>query len=200
MSPLGRRSRTALVCGLAVATPAGAHAHTLPVGDFYAGLLQPVLHAPSLLLVLGVALAATQLAGRARAGLPLAFCAGTAAGALAFAVAGALPGAEAIARVGAAALGVAVALHRVPGGVVGALLAGLLGAAQGAGSLAAEPDLARPALYALGVACAPLPAVGALQLALERFPHRALELAVRVAGSWVAAIAVLAAAVELAAR
>jgi hypothetical protein len=96
-------------------------------------------------------------------------------------------------------LGVAVALRRVPGGVAGALLAGLLGAA-GSRLPRDRAGPRAPALYALGVACAPLPLVGARQVALERLPHRALELAVRVAGSWLAAIAVLAAAVDLAPR
>jgi hydrogenase/urease accessory protein HupE len=193
-----RRTRAAgaALVGAAVAAP--AHAHTLPVGDFYAGLLQAALHLPALLLVLAVVLAATQLAGRARALLPLAFCAGSLAGALAVVLGAALPAAGPLARTGSAALGLAVALRRVPTGAAGAALAGLLGSAHGADALAAEPALARPVLYALGVACAPLPLVGAFQALCESVRAFWLEVAVRVAGSWIAAIAVLAGALELA--
>ena len=196
-----RAARAALLGSLLAVVGGGpAHAHTLPIGDFYAGLLQPALHLPSLLLVLGVALGATQLEGGARGGLPLAFAAGCLAGGVAALAAGPLPAAGWIVRGGTLALGLAIALRRVPTGVAGLLLAAALGVAQGADALAGEEGLARPLLYALGAAFAPIPLAGAALALVERAHAFWLEVGVRIVGSWIATIALLAGALDVAGR
>ena len=195
-----RAARAALLGSLLASAATPAYAHTLPIGDFYAGLLQPALHLPSLLLVLCVALGATQLEGSARGGAPLAFAAGCLAGGVAALATGPLSGAGWVVRAGTLALGLAIALRRVPTGVAGLLLAGVLGVAQGGHALAGEEGLARPLLYALGAAFAPLPLAGAALAFVERVRAFWLEVAVRIAGSWIATIALLAGALDVAAR
>jgi hydrogenase/urease accessory protein HupE len=197
-SARARRVAALALLGALAATP--ANAHTLPIGDFYAGLLQPALHLPSLLLVLCVALAATQLAGPAQGALPLAFSAGCLAGGLASVAGAPLPAAPWGLRLGALAVGLAVALRRVPAGRAGLALAALLGLAQGAEALAGEDGLERPLLYALGAAFAPVPVAGASIALVERVRAFWLEVAVRIAGSWIATIALLAGALEAAGR
>ena len=191
----------ASLLGLLLATAAApARAHTLPIGDFYSGLLQPALHLPSLLLVLSVVLGATQLEGSDRGGLPLAFSAGCLAGGVGVLAAGPLSAAGWVVRLGTLALGLAVALRRVPAGAVGLLLAALLGLAQGVDALAGEDGLTRPLLYALGTAFAPLPLAGAALALVERVRAFWLEVAVRIAGSWIATIAILVSALDAAGR
>lgn len=193
-------ARAALLGSVLVASAGPAHAHTLPIGDFYAGLLQPALHLPSLLLVLCVSLGATQLEGSSRGGVPLAFSAGCLAGGLAALAVGPLPAAAWIVRAGTLALGLAIALRRVPAGAVGLGLAVALGVAQGGDALAGEETLARPLLYALGAAFAPLPLAGAALALVERVGAAWLAVAVRIAGSWLATIALLAGALDVAGR
>jgi urease accessory protein len=196
-----RRSAPAPLLALALLlAPAPVWAHgTVPIGDFYGGILEPVYHLESLLLLLAVALAATQLQGLDRGRFPLAFAAGSLAGALAGLGAVPLPGAAWAVRGGTLALGLAVAARRVPPGVAGLVVAVGLGAAQGHfGSFGDRAALSRPTLYALGLSLAPLLASGSALALADRFRAFWLEVAVRIAGSWIATVAILVAALELA--
>jgi hydrogenase/urease accessory protein HupE len=187
----------------AIALAAGpAHAHgATDVGDFYAGLLQPVYHLESLLLLLALGLAAGQAPAERRHAVPLAFAGATLVGAAAALAGGALPQADWLVRGGSAALGLLVAARWIPDPRVALILALALGVGQGQhAALADRADLARPWLYALGLALGPLVVGGWLIALADRARAFWLQVGWRVAGSWIATIALLVAALELAGR
>jgi hydrogenase/urease accessory protein HupE len=199
MAPARGVRRAGWLALAAALAPAPARAHgSLAIGDFYGGLLQPVYHLESLLLLLALALFTGQLAPPQQGRVPAAFALAAFAGAL-LGVAGlpAPPAAWAV-PAGALALGLAVAAHRAPPRALALALAALLGLAQGyAGSYPDRSELARPLLYALGMGVAPLLVSGAAIAIAERFRFFWMEVAFRVAGSWIATVALLVSALDL---
>jgi hydrogenase/urease accessory protein HupE len=185
-----RAWRLAIGC-LAAATPAQAHLMNSGFGPFYDGLAHPLLSPEDLLPALGMILLAGL--GGARQGrfvlttLPLAWLAGMAGG---WAIG--LPGAPAwLTAVVTALLGALVASDlRLPLALVVAIAAAL-GALHGYDN---GRDLAATtgALVAIiGIACS-LFAITSLiagQVAVLRAPWA--RLAVRISGSWIAAIGML---------
>jgi len=180
----------ALLC---VAAPAHAHGNA-NLGDFYQGLLQPVYHPEFLLGALVIALWSTQQEDRAAFATCVSFSLAIAAGS-ALALYGV--GNEATSswgpRLAMLAVGPMVAARlRLPLPVC-ATLAGVAGLAQGHAATAGElAQIARPVLWTLGLAlCAALLATYANGLT-QRFRAFWLQVGVRVAGSWIAAIGLLA--------
>jgi len=184
-----------------LAAPSAALAHgTMKVGDFYGGLSQPIFHPESLLPLLAMLLWCVQgSAELARPRVPLVFALATAAGS-AIATAGVdLAPAVWIARAGALGVGLLVAA-RVPSDErLAAPLAILIGVATG--HVATWPDradLARPWLYAGGLAAAVVIAWGYLGSLALRFRAFWAQVALRILGSWIATIALLVSALALA--
>jgi hydrogenase/urease accessory protein HupE len=202
-----KRARRTLAAPAAVffavalaAGPARAHGAT-NVGDFYAGLMQPVYHLESLLLLLALGLFGGQAPAERRHAAPLAFAAATLVGAAVALLGGALPQAAWLVRGGSAALGLLVAARWIPGLRLSLLLAIALGVGQGQyAALGDRADLARPWLYALGLALGPLVVSGWLIALAERARAFWMQVGWRVVGSWIATIALLVMALELAGR
>gem|GEM_PF-348941 len=177
---------------LLAASPAWAHG-TSNLGDFYSGLAQPVFHLVSLLLLLTLGLSAAQMPEGQRLEMPLAFSVGTLAGAFAGLAGVAVPGTEGVVQGGTLCLGILVAARwRLP--LPAALLAGgLLGLAQGHfGTFGDRETVGRPLLYALGQGLAPVLLASWFVALADRFQAAWLQIAIRVAGSWIATIALLA--------
>ena len=173
--------------------PHAAAAHTnANLGDLYQGLLQPLFHPEFLLAGLAVALWSTQQDGRGAFGTCAGFTAGVLAGS-ALALLGLAGHATARAPVAVMLLVgplVAAAL-RVPL-AVGVALGSLAGLVQGYAGTAAElPQIAQPLLWTIGLALG-VALLGtyanAVVLRLSAFWMR---VAVRIAGSWIAAIGLL---------
>jgi len=186
-----------VLCVLAFAAacrPAEAHIVASRLGDFYAGALHPLTGLEDALLwvVLGV-LAGTQNVARARwlvvlfpAGLLAGFAAGTAFGALDIAVADA----------GFMVLlgGLLAGAVRLPGPALGAL-AVLLGVMRGVANAAGAAADTNLPLFAAGLALAGYAAITLMTAGTEAFRDNALGwrmITLRAAGSWVAAIGLMA--------
>jgi hydrogenase/urease accessory protein HupE len=178
--------------------PARAHGAT-DVGDFYAGLAQPLYHLESLLLLLALGLFAGQAPPERRYAAPLAFAAATLVGAAAALLGLELPGAVWAVRAGSLVCGLAVAARLAPGLGVFAAAGLVFGLGQGHyAALGDRAELARPALYALGLALGPLVTSGWLILVAERARAFWMQVGLRVVGSWIATIALLVCALALA--
>ena len=199
MTP-ARVARAAIVAAAVVLASSPAHAHmNANIGDFYQGLFQPFLHAEFLLSALAVALWSTQLADRdgyVACGL---FALGVGIGS-----AVALWGVDGTAslwgpRLCMLVIGPLVAARvRPPLVVVGSLVA-LAGLAQGHAATASDSEaVARPVLWMLGLALSAGLLGAYANLATERFRAFWVQVGVRVAGSWIAAIGLMVSA--LAAR
>lgn len=190
-----------VLCIALAPAPAAAHG-TMQAGDFYAGLLQPAFHLESLLLLVALSLWTGQLQPPDQGRLPAAFSAAVLVGGLA-GVAGlgeAAAGAAAWSvRGGALALGLLVASRPPQPRTLRYGLAIVLGLGQGhLGSLADRAALTRPLLYVLGLALAPL-VLGGLAIGVsERFQAFWVQVAFRIAGSWIATVALLVSALQLA--
>jgi hydrogenase/urease accessory protein HupE len=186
--------RAALAAGIALlfaATPAHAHGNA-NLGDFYAGLFQPFFHFEFLLGALAIVLWSTQQSGRA----PFAICAGFAGGVFAGSIAalfGLNPTAATWGPRIAMLVGGPLVAARLPVPLaVGAALAIAAGLAQGDAATGAElGQIARPLLWTLGLGGGTA-LLGAYANAMtQRFPAFWMQVGVRVAGSWIAAIGLL---------
>jgi urease accessory protein len=194
------RAAILLAAALFVASPAHAHGNA-NLGDFYQGLLQPVFHPEFLFAALAIALWSTQQQGRAA----FATCSGFAAGVLIGSAAslfgvvaeGSLWGP----RLCMLVVGPLVAVRvRLPLAAC-TILAATAGLAQGHAATAGElAQLTRPLLWTLGLGLG----AGLLGVyangAMERFPAFWLQVGVRVAGSWIAAIGLLVSAMGMRGR
>jgi len=180
-----------LLAALLAAGPAHAHGNA-KLGDFYQGLLQPVFHPEFLLGALAIALWSTQQEGRAA----FAACTGFAAGVVIGSAASLLGVAGAASiwgpRLCMLVVGPLVAARvRLPVAACAALAAAA-GLAHGHAATAGElAQLARPVLWTLGLGLG----AGLLGVyangATARFPAFWMQVGVRVAGSWIAAIGLL---------
>lgn len=205
MEPTRRLSATpaaALAAGLTLLVPQDALAHgAVGLGDFYAGLLQPVFHPASLLGVLALGLLAGQRPERQLWRVLLTFVVASVAGALA-----AQWSADATVFIWAARtttliMGMLVAAAWAPPEPILLALAAIAGIAHGHTATAPEiGTLTRPVLYLLGLPVGVLlisAHVVSLMLKLRAFWA---QIAYRVVGSWIAAITVLVSALELAGK
>lgn len=199
-----RRARLLAALGGALASvlaaaPASAHGNA-SMGDFYAGLLQPVYHLDSLLVLLTVGLWAGQMhtAARRLTGPPF-FAAATVVGGLAGVLGAQLAQPVWIERAGALLLGVLVAVRLAPPRPVVALLSVIFGLGHGLyGTLGELSTTGRPALYLLGLGVGPFLVTGWLVALADRVRAFWMQVGFRVAGSWIATIALLVSALGLA--
>lgn len=196
-SPLGRAA--ALVVCLCL-WPEAAFAHgMLQAGEFYTGLAQPLFHPEALLSLCAVLLWSSQQTEPEQHRLPFVFCATLLAGCSVAWLGWSPPGMGWVQRAGALGLGLLVAARLpLPGPLAYAIVAAI-GLAQG--SEAIRPDLGtlgRPWLYALGLAATSLVLWGWLVLFTERFRAFWAQVALRVAGSWIATVTLLVSALALA--
>jgi hydrogenase/urease accessory protein HupE len=186
-----RTTSLAAIALLFAATPAHAHGNS-NLGDFYAGLFQPFFHFEFLLGALAIALWSTQQSARA----PFAICAGFAGGVFAGSAAAQLglhPDAVAWGPRVAMLIGGPLVAARVSLPLAaGAALAIAAGLAQGNAATSAElPQIARPVLWTLGLGSGAV-LLGAYANAMtQRFTAFWMQVGVRVAGSWIAAIGLL---------
>ncbi len=209
MSPTHQQAtaaRRALACAVAflstLVLPGRAWAHgSAALGDFYGGLLHPVLHFETLLPIVAAALWTVQLgktmAWRLAGGLLVATLVGCVAGVVGV---GPIP-ALAILRIAMLVLGLLVATHCPAPATVAAVLLAVVGICVGhATSYGAAAEITRPVLFVAGVSTG----TGLLLFhIIDRFLRlRAAwsDIPIRILGSWIAATGLLVSALDLAGR
>jgi hydrogenase/urease accessory protein HupE len=173
--------------------PAPALAHgSLAVGEFYTGMLHPLLHFETLLPILALALWSGQL-GDARAWhLPVAFSAAALVGAVAGILDVEPPVGRSLLLLPMLMLGLLVAVRgRLPAWLAMALVL-LFGIGQGqANTYDPEQEIERPLLFLAGFSSG----IGLIffHVVTRVFRYRAfwVQTAVRVLGSWIAATGLL---------
>ena len=194
----------ALLLALAVTWlhPAPALAHgSLAVGDFYTGMLHPLLHFETLLPLVALALWAGQLGGAHAWRLPLAFS----AAALLGAVAGLLEIepwlGRWLLRLSMLVLGLMVAASgRLPAWLAMAM-ACFFGIEQGqANTYDPEQEIARPLLFLAGLGSSIGLVFFHVVTRVVRYQAFWVQIAVRVLGSWIAATGLLVLVLEWAAN
>jgi len=173
--------------------PAPALAHgSLAVGEFYAGMLHPLLHFETLLPILALALWSGQL-GDARAWhLPVTFSAAALVGAVAGILDVEPPVGRSLLLLAMLVLGLLVAVRgRLPAWLAMAMVL-LFGVGQGqANTYDPEQEIERPLLFLAGFGSS----IGLIffHVVTRVFRYRAfwVQTAVRVLGSWIAATGLL---------
>jgi len=196
-APSARRTSAHLTPLLALAAawlhPAPALAHgSLAVGEFYTGMLHPLLHFESLLPILALALWSGQL-GDARAWhLPVTFSAAALVGAVAGILDVEPPVGRSLLLLAMLVLGLLVAVRgRLPAWLAMAMVL-LFGVGQGqANTYDPEQEIERPLLFLAGFGSS----IGLIffHVVTRVFRYRAfwVQTAVRVLGSWIAATGLL---------
>jgi urease accessory protein len=179
------------------ALPAQAHDAVAGVGGFYGGLLHPLLVPAHLLALVAIGLLLGQETSRRRAGLLALFAASLAAGIVVIVLAFAVNDTDYALLAVAAAAGVAVAVARpVPVLVTGPLVA-IAGAAIELDSVPQEISMLATFLALVGTAVAAFVVTTLLADLTARINHGWLRIGVRIVGSWVAAVAILALTLRL---
>jgi urease accessory protein len=187
-------TRAGATLGLAFgANVACAHVASAQAGAFYAGLLHPLTAPEHVLPMLALGLLAGQRGLNQSQGVLLAFVVALAAGA-GLAPSGTAPGWISLLNVGSlVVIGVLVAAAwRWPAALLYALALGF-GATHGYANGAALPPDLSPPIFALGLVAATLLTTGyglVVADALSRLKPAWPRVAVRVAGSWVAAVGI----------
>jgi hydrogenase/urease accessory protein HupE len=195
-----RRARGALAAALALALAGPAHAHgDASLGDFYEGLFQPFFHPEFALAAIALALWSTQQASRTALSLCAGFAASLAAGAGLGALGCHAPVSAWAPRTAALAIGAAVALRApLPNPAVAGGVGVVVGIAQGNAATAAElAQIAKPMLWSVGLALGAVLLGAYANAVTQRFPAFWMQVGVRVAGSWITAIALLAGVMAL---
>lgn len=188
-------ARAGATLGLAFgADVACAHVASAQAGAFYAGLLHPLTAPEHVLPMLALGLLAGQRGLNESQGVLLAFVVALAAGA-GLAPSGTAPGWIALLNVGSLVVigGLVAAAWRWPAALLYALALGF-GATHGYANGAARPLDGSPPIFVLGLVAATLMTTGyglVVSDALRRLKPNWPRVAVRVAGSWVAAVGIL---------
>lgn len=183
---------------LLAASPASAHG-SASLGDFYAGLSQPLYHLESLLLLLALGLWVGQRAEREQLAGFVAFVAASLVGASASLLGVTTPAALWGVRLGTIALGLLTAARWFPPLWLAVALGAVLGAAQGSfGAGGDRGEIARPLVFTIGLGVAPLLVASWFVALADRFRARWMEIGFRVVASWIATIALLVAALAAA--
>jgi urease accessory protein len=188
-------TRAGATLGLAFgADVACAHVASAQAGAFYAGLLHPLTAPEHVLPMLALGLLAGQRGLNESQGVLLAFVVALAAGA-GLAPGGTAPGWIALLNVGSLVVigGLVAAAWRCPTALLYALALGF-GATHGYANGAARPLDGSPPIFVLGLVAATLLTAGyglVVSDALQRLKPNWPRVAVRVAGSWVAAVGIL---------
>ncbi len=191
-----RAAHAGVALGLALAAEAAcAHVASAQAGAFHAGLLHPLTAPEHVLPMLALGLLAGQHGLNEGQGVLLAFVVALAAGA---GLALNQPGSDGILLLNLGSLvligGLVAAAWRLPTALLYALALGF-GMTHGYANGAALPPNLSPLIFTLGLVAAALLAMGyglAVSDALLRLKPNWPRVAVRVAGSWVAAVGILA--------
>lgn len=196
-APPTRRRRALRAPLLALAAswlyPAPALAHgSLAVGDFYTGMLHPLLHFETLLPLLALALWAGQLGGPQAWRLPLAFSAAALLGAVAGMLAVEPWLGRWLLRLSMLVLGLLVAACGTLPSWLAIFLVCLFGIEQGqANTYDPQEDIERPLLFLTGFAISIGLVFFHVVTRVVRYRAFWLQIAVRVLGSWIAATGLL---------
>lgn len=177
----------AVVCVVFTASPAWAHGN-INADDFYTGMLHPVLHVEHILSILALGFWCGQIGQRATWIAPLVFVGSVVMGAVLGLLSVALPLADIIIYLSMVMLGLVVAARLVLNVWVIApivLIFGIChGWAHGAGMVG---ELEKPATYVVGLGLGvSLLLFYSVQLVV-RFKAQWMQVAVRIAGSWITA-------------
>jgi urease accessory protein len=191
------RCGAALAALLVATTPARAHDVASGIGGFYGGLLHPLLVPTHTLALVGLGLCIGQHMSRQRAVLLTLFGVSLVAGVIMIVSAFAVTAAEYAILAVAAAAGLAVASAR-PQWLVSAPLAAVAGAAIELDSVPQEISMWATFLALTGSAVAAFPIVMVVSQLTAYCRRDWQRIAVRVAGSWIAASAILVLALRLA--
>ena len=190
----GRAIATALFTWIAIwlqPTPALAHGG-LAVGDFYSGMLHPLLHFETLLPALALALWSGQLGSPLSWRLPLAFLGAALVGAVAGSLEVALYPGPALLRLSMLVLGLLVAARgRLPASLAMAVVL-LFGLYEGqSNTYDPETKIERPLLFIAGVGSSIGLILFHVVTRVVRYRAFWVQMAVRVVGSWIAATGLL---------
>jgi urease accessory protein len=183
---------------LVATTPARAHDVAVGIGGFYGGLMHPLLVPAHLLALAALGLCIGQHAPRQRAILLALFAASLVAGVIVIVSAFAMTAAEYAILAVAAAAGLAVAIARPQWLIVSTPLAVVAGAAIELDSVPQEISMAATFLALSGSAVAAFLIVMVLSDLTAYWRRDWQRIAVRIAGSWIAASAILVLALRLA--
>jgi len=176
--------------------PAPALAHgSLAIGDFYSGMLHPLLHFETLLPILALALWSGQLGDRQAWRLPLVFLAAALLGALAGLRDVDLVFGPILLQLSMLALGLLVALRsRLPAPLALAIVL-LFGVYQGqTNTYDPQTKIERPLLFVAGLGSSIGLILFHVVSRVVRYRAFWVQTAVRVLGSWIAATGLLVAA------
>lgn len=189
-----------MALGVVALAPSPSHAHgSTNLGDFYGGLMQPLFHFDSLLLLIGFGAWVGQNVDTPRVRTAVAVAAAALVGA-ALGLAGiAVPGALWIVRGGALALGLLTLARLELRPELCMLLGFVLGIGQGnTASFDERQTVAQPVLYALGLALGPILVASWFAALVENLQATWMDIALRVLGSWIAAVCLLTTALAIA--
>jgi len=190
----GRAIATALFTWIAIwLHPAPALAHgSLAVGDFYSGMLHPLLHFETLLPALALALWSGQLGSPLSWRLPLAFLGAALVGAVAGILEVDLYPGPALLRLSMLVLGLLVAARgRLPASLAMAVVF-LFGLYEGqSNTYDPEAKIERPLLFIAGVGSSIGLILFHVVTRVVRYRAFWVQMAVRVVGSWIAATGLL---------
>jgi urease accessory protein len=190
-----------VLASVSIAVPGSALAHSgVDMGDFYAGLTQPVFHWELLLLALAAGLWASQADDPDNVRLPVAFLVATLLGAAVGLWGPATTASFWPVRLEALVLGLLVAVRlRLAKVAIG--LGALAGVTYGwVAAVGEAPDVGKPIPYALGLVAGVFVLFGWVLAFTDRFRAFWVDIAVRVLGSWIATISLLVSALDFAKR
>jgi urease accessory protein len=161
------------------------------MGAFAAGLVHPLLAPAHVVALIGIGLIAGRHPGRARAAIVAAFAAGLACGLMAIALsAGETPANDALwAAAGGCGIATAAGMRLRCG--LAAAIAVAAGAALGLDSPPETIFLGEAVLTLIGTACGAVAALALATMFAAGLGRLWQGMALRVAGSWIAAIAAL---------
>jgi urease accessory protein len=183
---------------LVTMSPARAHGMASGIGGFYGGLLHPLLVPAHVLALAALGLCIGQQAPRQRAALLALFAASLAAGVIVIVSAFAVTAADDAILGVAAAAGLALAAARTHWLFVSAPLAVIAGAAVELDSVPEEISMSATFLGLAGTAVAAFLIVMLVSDLTAYWRRDWQRIAVRIAGSWIAASAILVLALRLA--
>jgi urease accessory protein len=188
-----RAAQAAALCLALLATGAHAHSSVKGVGDFYAGFLHPLTALENVLPFLALGILCGQHGQRAQAALPLFWIALMLGATVALWLPG-LPAADLVNILSALMLGALIAAAFPLPVPVYLALALVFGLSHGYANGSAITPLIKPYLFIPGVGLAGLVVTGYGVIMTDYVLRRKvgwMTIAVRVAGSWIAAIGLL---------
>jgi urease accessory protein len=190
----------ALAAALLIFATAAAHAHTVipGIGGFPGGLLHPLLVPAHALTLIALGLLAGTFGIRERLLLLIDFAAASAVAFVLIAMAYSATQAETLILCLGAAMGLLLAADFVPPFPVAALLAAAIAGAVMFDSVPPVLTVTETALSLTGTVLAATALAAATAWLAASLPQRVRHLAIRIAGSWIAASAIMVLALRFA--